>query len=100
MDPNLELEEQVELGSLWDFNIPFNHAELWAQRALLKLCRDLPRDFRITQRNCWIEDFKQWVTDHKNTRYPVPEQSFDGMVLEFLGNNSRHLSSVWIRDGR
>jgi len=72
-----------------------------AQRALLRLCMEMPPELLVTSRSCWVEDFRNWLyLLGAQYRYPTFEEDFHDLALQYLLNvSSNGANYVWVREG-
>jgi len=102
LDANYNMGDNAlttEVGGLWSFSSGYNPADLWAQRHQHALCYQLPKNLGITKKHCWLEDFKLWVVRDRKGRYPVPENGFHRLALEFM-KETDSAKYMWVRDGK
>lgn len=92
------------LGSGWQFLERFDASHHWTQRNLCSFCDDLPDKLRVTQKLCWIDDFRKYV-HNANERFPIASKyKFEELMSTFLHNGLTGISSskdfLWVQDGK
>lgn len=103
VEPESPLLGRVDLSNAWSFNEQHEVWQPWAQRNMYSFCAKLPEGLRVTERSCWIEDFRRYVTQ-MGERFPMPREFFDQWVLTFASTQLTGIISsrdfLWIRDDR
>eukprot|EP00930_Biecheleria_cincta_P002714 TRINITY_DN103707_c0_g1_i1.p1 TRINITY_DN103707_c0_g1~~TRINITY_DN103707_c0_g1_i1.p1 ORF type:complete len:1167 (-),score=146.91 TRINITY_DN103707_c0_g1_i1:295-3615(-) len=93
---------KVEDDKTWAFDADHEAQNPWTQRNLLKFCEELPEDLRITDKICWIEDFKSFALT-RTGRFPVLPTSFDKEATYFaettVVDETNIKDYIWIRSG-
>eukprot|EP00928_Gymnodinium_smaydae_P023610 TRINITY_DN19419_c0_g6_i1.p1 TRINITY_DN19419_c0_g6~~TRINITY_DN19419_c0_g6_i1.p1 ORF type:complete len:1724 (-),score=278.13 TRINITY_DN19419_c0_g6_i1:77-5248(-) len=103
-DAGSQLLGKVDAADTWSFSSSFDLRNPWAQRDIYNLCKDLPEELRVANKECWVENLRDYA--HKRgARFPVLPEKFDKVVFDYLysgiiGYPPKPVSSyVWIREG-
>jgi len=77
---------------LWRYDEAFEPANPWAQRAILKMCEDLPEDLRVVTAKCWVTTMRDYL-EKKEERFPSRtfEQDIARWTSEQALQSSGHL---------
>jgi hypothetical protein len=78
----------------WSFDPTFLPSNPWGQRAVFRMCTDMPDDLYIIGSGdpdnqgpqCWAQDFRQWLRD-RNRQFP--SRDFDSDLLDWYGWQQR-----------
>lgn len=93
---------QPDMDSRWEFLDSFVPSQPWAQRNMYYFCEDLPESLRAVQKNCWIQDFRNWLVQ-RNERFPTLQENFDNLLNQFAAGGLTGVASskdfLWVRDG-
>jgi hypothetical protein len=83
----------------WRFDPQFEPENPWAQRALLAMCSDLPKEMKVYDADCWPIKFRNWL---QKRALPFPTRDFNKYLDIFLQDGDEALAgfSVWMRKGR
>jgi predicted RND superfamily exporter protein len=77
---------------MWSYDPDFDPSNPWAQRAMLAVCENLPRDLLVISRamdvgrrpRCWIADFKRHLEDgHPEGPRRFPSREFDKDIADW-----------------
>eukprot|EP00929_Paragymnodinium_shiwhaense_P103405 TRINITY_DN6688_c0_g1_i1.p1 TRINITY_DN6688_c0_g1~~TRINITY_DN6688_c0_g1_i1.p1 ORF type:complete len:1629 (+),score=342.88 TRINITY_DN6688_c0_g1_i1:11-4897(+) len=92
---------EYDMSEAWSFDFAHEARQPWAQRNLYALCSQIPKDMKVVDSKCWIDDFRQYVVDLEY-RFPLPANMFDTLVLEWARVGVTGLASsmdyLYIRD--
>jgi len=92
----------VESEDLWRFHPEHDVRQPWAQRLLLSFCTQLPEKLRVTDRQCWIEEFREHLLS-QGGRFPATPNEFDAEIGYFstqrLVKSSPSSRFLWMRGG-
>lgn len=88
----------LELSSS-KFDTTFDPASPWAQRAMLRVCEELPQSLQVIQSQCWIRDFRAWLYN-RGQKFPVERfLDFHSTLKEFLLTSPSATSAMWFNAG-
>lgn len=96
---------EMDPDSMWGFNPRHDMRHHWSQRNIMSFCTDLAANLRVTERKCWIEDFRDYVVDVRSERFPLAfPELFDALIVDFANSGLVGLISAkdyfWFRDGQ
>jgi hypothetical protein len=83
----------------WGFDTNFDATSPWAQRAMLKMCNNVPASFNVIGTECWIQDFKTWVVSlGPPNKFPTQRfGDFQALLKRFLQEQSHvPVSAMWM----
>jgi hypothetical protein len=93
---------ELDKAEMWSFSINFDMSQPWSQRNIYEMCVGMPAHLRVTERDCWIIDFRQYLIALSQP-FPVKQTNFYTQVQKFLVNGLTNLRSssdfLWQRDG-
>eukprot|EP00929_Paragymnodinium_shiwhaense_P041948 TRINITY_DN21789_c0_g1_i1.p1 TRINITY_DN21789_c0_g1~~TRINITY_DN21789_c0_g1_i1.p1 ORF type:complete len:1273 (+),score=262.68 TRINITY_DN21789_c0_g1_i1:219-4037(+) len=76
---------EQDMDKAWSFSDAFDLRQPWAQRNIYIFCRDIPEELRITQKWCWLSNFRDHLV-RRDERFPVLVEEFSSKALNFLYN--------------
>ncbi|CAE7327113.1 PIBF1 [Symbiodinium sp. CCMP2592] len=80
------------------FDAGFDPASPWSQRAMLRVCNELPSELNILSSNCWIQDFRNWLIG-RGQKFPVDRfLDFHLTLKEFLVGHPSAASAMWLNE--
>ncbi|CAE7838245.1 unnamed protein product [Symbiodinium microadriaticum] len=80
------------------FDSNFDPASPWSQRAMLRVCNELPSELNILSSNCWIQDFRNWLIG-RGQKFPVDRfLDFHLTLKEFLVGHPSAASAMWLNE--
>lgn len=81
----------------WSFDKTFEPVSPWAQRAMLKMCTNIPADFGVLESHCWVEQFRTWMLS-QGQRFPTQRFSdFQAHLRRFLtAQPSTPITAMWM----
>lgn len=80
------------------FDPDFDPASPWSQRAMLRVCNELPSELNILSSNCWIQDFRNWLVG-RGQKFPVDRfLDFHLTLKEFLVGHPSAASAMWLNE--
>lgn len=81
------------------FDSTFDPASPWAQRAMLRVCEELPTTLQVLTSRCWILDFRTWLYS-RGQKFPVERfLDFHQTLKEFLVSYPSSASAMWFNEG-
>lgn len=81
------------------FDASFDPASPWAQRAMLRVCEELPQSLQVIGQQCWIRDFRTWLYSRRQ-KFPVERfLDFHQTLKEFLVTSPSASSAMWFNEG-
>jgi len=95
---------QMDLESSWHFADNLQAHQPWAQRNLYKFCTSFPKKLRVTERKCWIEDFRRHLTNN-DFLFPLVASQFNSVFLNWVEGpqalTGLHSTKefLWLRNG-
>jgi len=54
----------------WTFDETFDPVSPWAQRAMYKMCANVPAELNVLEEQCWITNFRAWLIS-ADKKFPV-----------------------------
>jgi hypothetical protein len=80
----------------WSFDNTFEPVSPWAQRAMLKMCNNIPASFAVVESHCWINDFRIWMIA-QGEQFPTQRFSdFQSHLKRFLKEKSSvPITALW-----
>jgi hypothetical protein len=86
----------IDLKPEWKLDSSFQPTSPWAQRAMLKMCDNVPPHLGVVQSECWIQDFKKWMTA-KGKKFPTQRfGDFQGELRDFKREQTHvRITAMW-----
>ncbi|CAJ1350779.1 unnamed protein product [Effrenium voratum] len=93
---------EVDLENGWVFSEMHQVSQPWAQRNMYSFCTNFPKELRVVERRCWMEDFRTYLLD-RGDRFPIVSSQFQEQIIPFAQSWLTGMHStkdyLWIRDG-
>lgn len=81
---------------VWSFDDKFDPVSPWSQRAMLNICGDTTSELKVMARNCWIEDFRDWLRK-EGTSFPVQRfGNFHEELKRFREQSAAASAMMWL----
>jgi len=94
---------EVDLENGWQFAELHQVSQPWAQRNMYSFCTSMPRELRVVERKCWMEDFRAYLLN-RGDRFPIIPSQFEQQIIPFAESWLTGMHStkdyMWIRDGK
>ncbi|CAE7871107.1 unnamed protein product [Symbiodinium sp. KB8] len=94
---------EVDLENGWQFAELHQVSQPWAQRNMYSFCTSMPRELRVVERRCWMEDFRAYLLN-RGDRFPIIPSQFEQQIIPFAESWLTGMHStkdyMWIRDGK
>eukprot|EP00931_Biecheleriopsis_adriatica_P086063 TRINITY_DN60799_c0_g1_i1.p1 TRINITY_DN60799_c0_g1~~TRINITY_DN60799_c0_g1_i1.p1 ORF type:complete len:1951 (-),score=403.43 TRINITY_DN60799_c0_g1_i1:35-5824(-) len=91
----------ANLENAWQFSEMHQVSQPWAQRNMYAFCTQMPRELRVVERRCWIEDFRGYLLNY-GKRFPIVASEFKREIIPFAESWLTGLHStkefLWIRN--
>jgi len=80
----LDMFVQTDVVQQWEFDPMFDPADPWAQRAMMRMCEELPDSLRVNAASTapWVQDYDVWLKERRATEFPA--RDFQTTVASFI----------------
>merc|ERR1719329_801827 len=82
-------------NEFWSFDPMFEPQNPWAQRAILRMCTDMPEQLLVVTGRCWIEDFRSMEV-MAGRRFPT--RDFDHRIRDWYVATRYAPWDLWIQN--
>lgn len=84
-------------ASKWEFDDTFEPVSPWAQRAMLKMCTNIPESFGVVESHCWIQEFRTWLSS-QGEKFPIERfGDFQAKLRRFLTEQpNTPVTAMWL----
>merc|ERR1712216_267620 len=86
---------------MWQFSTTYDASHPRVQRDMLKFCGRIPKVLRVTNGECWMQNFRGWLV-RKRQRFPTTQLSYHKLATQYANEEvigqRMAISYFWVRN--